>query len=544
MKKFMDIERIKEKYATAFSVGENIVCEEKIDGANASFTYDTETDSVVSFSRNMALKPSNTLQGFYNFVGLFDKEVIKSVTLNGRYIIFGEWLCLSGDTIIKKVSSGKGKSEMTLKEMYEYAHTPEKGRTKSWWERNGYPSLYSLDLETDMIQPNKMQEIVYTGKKKVYKLTTHKGYSIKATANHPFLTPKGWVELGKLSEYDCVAITDFITKNTHQRTYGVGTREIFRKQKEYKDKIGKCEVCGATNGLNLHHKDENPFNNTEDNWQVLCQDCHGNSHTKFNNQPKFDYEFDYIISIEDVGEEDCYDICMSGNENIANFIANNFIVHNCKHTIKYPEDCYNNFYMFDVWDTVDECYLPFNLVKEMYDMLVALGINIRFVPVFYIGKFTSWEDIQKMVGRTEVGAEPCGEGVVVKTIDRLNDKTDRTPKYLKIVTERFSEVQSHKGQRKPVDPEVLKRKEEERQFVATIVTDRRIDKCLEKLVDEGILPVDWDEHNMKDIAKNLPSLVYADCKKEEPEDVAKVENFGKICGSLTMNRVKELLKSR
>lgn len=308
MKKFMDIERIKEKYATAFSVGENIVCEEKIDGANASFTYDTETDSVASFSRNMVLKPSNTLQGFYNFVGLFDKEVIKSVTLNGRYIIFGEWLV--------------------------------------------------------------------------------------------------------------------------------------------------------------------------------------------------------------------------------------------KHTIKYPEDCYNNFYMFDVWDTVDECYLPFNLVKEMYDMLVALGINIRFVPVFYIGKFTSWEDIQKMVGRTEVGAEPCGEGVVVKTLDRLNDKTDRTPKYLKIVVERFSEVQSHKRQRKPVDPEVLKRKEEERQFVATIVTDRRIDKCLEKLVDEGILPVDWDEHNMKDIAKNLPSLVYADCKKEEPEDVAKVENFGKICGSLTMNRVKELLKSR
>ena len=200
--------------------------------------------------------------------------------------------------------------------------------------------------------------------------------------------------------------------------------------------------------------------------------------------------------------------------------------------------------MFDVWDTVDECYLPFNLVKEMYDMLVALGINIRFVPVFYIGKFTSWDDIQKMVGRTEVGAEPCGEGVVVKTLDRLNDKTDRTPKYLKIVAERFSEVHTHKGQRKPVDPEVLKRKEEERQFVATIVTDRRIDKCLEKLVDEGILPVDWDEHNMKDIAKNLPSLVYVDCKKEEPEDVAKVENFGKICGSLTMNRVKELLKSR
>ena len=535
MKRYVDIQRLKDKYAMAFKEGEHIVCQEKLDGSNGQILFDAETGTLKAFSRRNELNQNNTLQGFYDFVQALDASIV-SAALTSRYILFGEWLCLSGDTIIKKVSAGKGKKEMTLKEMYEYAHTPQDGRAKSWWERRGYPSLYSLNLETDTIESNKMQEIVYTGKKKVYKLTTHKGYSIKATANHPFLTPKGWVELGKLSEYDCVAITDFITRNIHQRTYGVGTRELFRKQKEYKNRIGKCEICGATNGLNLHHRDENPFHNTEDNWQVLCQDCHGKSHTKFNNQPKFDYEFDYIISIEDVGEEDCYDICMSGNENIANFIANNFIVHNCKHTIVYPESRLKQFYVFDVWDTEIEQYLPWEQTKQMAEFC-----GLKMVPLFYDGPFTSWEDIYKFVGKTEMEGSPTGEGIVVKSQDRLDNKSSRTPAYVKIVAKEFSEVHQSKPQ-KEIDPEKLAKKQADEALAATIVTERRVKKTLEKLIEDGIIPEDWDEKSLGVIAKHLPRAIYNDCVKEEPETVAQIENFGKICGSLTMKLAREAVK--
>lgn len=533
-KKYKDIERLKDKYAEGFTKGEHIIVQEKLDGANASIRCDEE-GNVICFSRRNELTPFNTLQGFYEYVQAWDKAGIVN-TLGTRYILFGEWLCLSGDTVIRKVSAGKGKKEMTLKEMYEYAHTPEEGRTKSWWERNGYPSIYSLDLETDTIQPNKIQEIIYTGKKKVYKLTTHKGYSIKATANHPFLTPKGWAELGKLSEYDCVAITDFITRNVHQRTYGVGTREIFRKQKEYKDRIGKCEICGAINGLNLHHRDENPFHNTEDNWQVLCQDCHGNSHTKFNNQPKFDYEFDYIISIEDVGEEDCYDICMSGNEYIANFIANNFIVHNCKHTIRYPEDRMKQFYVFDVWDTETEEYLPWERTK-----VFAGALGFKTVPLFFDGEFTTWEDVYAFVGKTEMDAEPSGEGIVVKSQDRLDNKSSRTPEYVKIVAKEFSEVHKSK-EHKEIDTEALAAREAAKTLAMTIVTERRVQKGLEKMVEDDIIPVDWDEHNLGIIAKNLPRAIYNDCVKEEPETVAQIEDFGKICAGISMEIARGLIK--
>lgn len=403
-----------------------------------------------------------------------------------------------------------------------------------------------LIQKTDTIEFNKMQEIVYTGKKKVYKLTTHKGYSIKATANHPFLTPKGWVELRNLSEYDCVAITDFVTRSVHQRTYGIGTREIFKKQKEYKNRIGKCEICGATNGLNLHHKDENPFHNTEDNWQVLCQDCHGKSHTKFNNHPNFDYEFDYIVSIEDAGEEDCYDICMSGNENVANFIANNFIVHNCKHTISYDDVFYKNFYLFDIWDTVEESWLPFEDVLAIFNGLAGPTMKametIYMAPIFYTGPFRGWDHVYSFIGQTNLNAQPCGEGVVVKSQERLKDNDSRRPIYLKLVAEKFSEV--HKDHKKPIDPEELKKKEALRNYAATVVTRRRIEKLLEKLIEDQIIPCNWDETNMGTIAKNINRLAYEDCLKEEPETVQAIEGFGKICGGLTMEHVRQILKER
>lgn len=608
-KKYIDIERCKVAYANKFVVGEPIVIQEKIDGSNAAVAYDVDNDVLVAFSRRQTLSEENTLNGFYNWVQSLPVDKVKEI-IGDRYIIFGEWLCLSGDTIIKKVSSGKGKSEMTLREMYEKKYVPrykndkickrginkllhllynneeitknnfnskhkldkettinkalkegliiekneqyiitEKGINKikeyyfsiSSWRHDGFPSIYSLNLEEDQIVSNKIQDIVYTGKKVVYRITTHKGYTIKATANHPFLTPKGWVEVKNLSVYDCVAITDFISRNEHSRKYGIGTRQIFKRQKEYKNKIGKCKICGNTTGLNLHHIDENHFNNEESNWQILCQDCHGKIHTKFGNIPKFEYEFDYIIDVEEVGEEDCYDICMMGGENVANFIANNFIVHNCKHSIKYPDDVMKNFYMFDVWDKKTEQYLPFEDTRSIFSRLSDCGIE-RFVPIFYTGAFVSWEHALSFVGKTEMGAEPCGEGIVIKRQSKLDSKSSRDPFYVKIVSEKFSEV--HKSKPKTIDPEKMAQLEAEKAEVATVVTKRRCIKMLQKFEEDNIIPSDWGGESMKIISKSLPAAVFEDCRKEEPEVVTANKKFGKICAQLCMQYAREILEEK
>ena len=52
-------------------------------------------------------------------------------------------------------------------------------------------------------------------------------------------------------------------------------------------------------------------------------------------------------------------------------------------------------------------------------------------------------------------------------------------------------------------------------LVESIVTEGRVHKLVNKMVDDGIIPENWDEHNMSTIAKNIGKDVYYDCVKEE-----------------------------
>ena len=308
MKKYLDIERCKQKYAETFNVGEDIVIQEKIDGSNASIRYDEESGTLKAFSRRLELNADNTLNGFWDYVQTLNLDTFKEI-LGSRYIVFGEWM-------------------------------------------------------------------------------------------------------------------------------------------------------GA------------------------------------------------------------------------------------KHAIKYPENVYGKFWMFDVWDTQTEQYLPYEETRSFYDKLIACGNEdnkFNFVPVFYIGKFESWEKTSELVGRTEVGAEPTGEGIVIKRQNCLDSKSSRLPFYVKIVSEQFSEVHKSKKQR-AIDPEAIAKKEANLALAATIVTPQRVQKMIYKFIEDGLLPQDWDEHNLKDISKILPNAIYKDCVKEENETVQQVEDFGKVAAKLSMSIVKDLIK--
>ena len=308
MKKYLDIERCKQKYAETFNVGEDIVIQEKIDGSNASIRYDEESGTLKSFSRRLELSADNTLNGFWDYVQTLNLDTFKEI-LGSRYIVFGEWM-------------------------------------------------------------------------------------------------------------------------------------------------------GA------------------------------------------------------------------------------------KHAIKYPENVYGKFWMFDVWDTQTEQYLPYEETRSFYDKLIACGNEenkFNFVPVFYIGKFESWEKTLELVGRTEVGAEPTGEGIVIKRQNCLDSKSSRLPFYVKIVSEQFSEVHKSKKQ-KAIDPEAIAKKEANLALAATIVTPQRVQKMIYKFIEDGLLPQDWDEHNLKDISKILPNAIYKDCVKEENETVQQVEDFGKVAAKLSMSIVRDLIK--
>ena len=227
-------------------------------------------------------------------------------------------------------------------------------------------------------------------------------------------------------------------------------------------------------------------------------------------------------------------------ELVASVLGDNFILFGewlVPHSIKYPDDKYNHVYFYDVYDTSTGQYLPQSEVKDIVDKL-----NLTYVPVFYDGEFISWEHCMSFVGRTDLGGE-MGEGIVIKNQTRLNDPNTRSPFYLKIVCEKFTET---KGQKhvKVIDPEKLKSMEENKALAETIVTEARVAKLLNKFVDEGILPEDWGAKEMPIVAKNLTKAVYDDCVKEEPDTVKQIENFGKVANGIAMQTARNIMEQR
>ena len=202
------------------------------------------------------------------------------------------------------------------------------------------------------------------------------------------------------------------------------------------------------------------------------------------------------------------------------------------HTVKYPDDKYNTFYSYDVYDTEKEQYLPQNEVKK-----IVLRLGLIYVPVFYEGEFISWEHCMSFVGQTQMGGD-TGEGIVIKNQTRLNDPNGRLPFYIKIVSDKFQETKKVKKEKpNPQDLEVINANIS---LTKTIVTKARVEKMLNKFVDEGIIPENWGLSEMSIIAKNLPKAIYEDCNKEEPDIVSQIENFGKFANKICMQIAKEI----
>lgn len=203
------------------------------------------------------------------------------------------------------------------------------------------------------------------------------------------------------------------------------------------------------------------------------------------------------------------------------------------HTVAYPNERYNHSYCYDVYNTDTEEYLPQKQVKQIVEKL-----NLTYVPVFYEGEFVSWEHCMSFVGKTELGGE-YSEGIIVKNQTMLSNPNTRQPFYIKIVGEKFQETHTHR-EPKIIDPETMQKRVETQKLAETIVTKARVEKLLNKFVDEGILPENWSLNKMPIVAKNLTKAVYEDCVKEEPDIVKQIDNFSKVANGIAMKLAREI----
>lgn len=206
-----------------------------------------------------------------------------------------------------------------------------------------------------------------------------------------------------------------------------------------------------------------------------------------------------------------------------------------RNAIIYRRESMSKWYVFDIYDVKEEKYLPQSEVKQF-----AESHGLTYINTFYVGPFISWEHIMGFMNNSAYG--DIQEGCVIKNQTRLNDPNNRLPFVVKIVNDKFHEIAKLNHVKKMQDPQKLQERAEAQEIVKSIVTQRRVEKELYKMRDEGILPNDWCEQDMKTVAINLPNRIYHDCVKEEPETVeAAGQYFGKFCSSVAMQYARNII---
>lgn len=258
---------------------------------------------------------------------------------------------------------------------------------------------------------------------------------------------------------------------------------------------------------------------------------------------RYDAENDCLVAqsrnrILDVGSDGLrgfYDYVQTLDKNkFKRILGENYILFGewlVSHTVRYADDKYKKFYAFDIYDTDRETYL---LQKDVYNIATELGLDVA--KTLYVGTFISWDHVKSFLNQSCYG-EVLEEGVVIKNQTKLIRGSSRDPAYLKIVNEQFKETQKQKKpkpeQNALYDENIAKTKE--------IVTERRVEKAIQKAQDEGELPMELSLENMGLVCKVIPKAVYADCIKEEPEAVNSIEEFSKFCAKVAIVHAKALL---
>ena len=192
------------------------------------------------------------------------------------------------------------------------------------------------------------------------------------------------------------------------------------------------------------------------------------------------------------------------------------------HSIKYNNDWYGKWRVYDIWCKSANTYVSQERVKATCKQL-----GLEYIEELYNGPFISWEHCRSFMNKSTAYG-PDQEGIVVKNQSKFFRSENKFPAYLKIVNESFKETMKVK-QPKEIDPEVEATKKKAIELTNSIVTEARVKKIILKLIDEKILPENLTPKDMGLVMKHLPKRVYEDVLKEEFETVKAIgENASKI----------------
>lgn len=263
--------------------------------------------------------------------------------------------CLTGDTQIQ-VSRFKLSRRYPIERLYK--HFQRIGYKGKFFDLNEPSKVRSFNGKE--IRLHKIKDVTYSGKKQVFLLELEDNKSIKATANHKFLTKEGWKPLEQLTkgiEIMCdklkssgqnrkrIKLYD-IALNINNHPYMSPKKRVEVHKLIYEARLNNLEFTEYLDILlnepekakqlkfinpsiySIHHKDGCHYNNSIDNLKLMKKEEHLEYHGN-NNYDNFNQGIPQWIRIKNViklGIEDTYDIeCEKPHHN---FVANGIVVHN------------------------------------------------------------------------------------------------------------------------------------------------------------------------------------------------------------------------
>ena len=102
--------------------------------------------------------------------------------------------CVSGDTLLKYKNP---RNHYTIRELRE---------DKQNKNRLSQVLIEVLNIDTGILEYSKIKNIFNNGTRKVYKITTELGYSLKCTSDHQLYTPNDWKSLSELKIGDKIYV--------------------------------------------------------------------------------------------------------------------------------------------------------------------------------------------------------------------------------------------------------------------------------------------------------------------------------------------------
>ena len=202
----------------------------------------------------------------------------------------------------------------------------------------------------------------------------------------------------------------------------------------------------------------------------------------------------------------------------------------------YDKSYLKKWVVYDIYNTETKMYLAQDFVKS-----VCESLDLEYIEVLYDGEFKSWDHVKSFLNSSTKYGGDTQEGVVVKNETKLVNVETRCPAYVKIVNDSFKESMKTKVKKEKSADEIEEIKRVEA-LVDSVVTQRRVEKGIEKLRDQGILPEKLTPQDMKIVARNLPKTIYDDVVKEENEKVISGgELFGKFCNAKVMKLAKDII---